>query len=182
MDPVWRRTNSELEPRLLDRLGDIDLNDPAITHVVRAIATLKDVGFDLDDPGILEKAIEAGRKAYEEDQADRPEPVPEPLEMPQLSNVYYMRLGNRVKIGFTTRLKQRLAELNAEELLATEPGDRRLEHKRHEQFRDLRTTGEWFRLEGALIRHIDELREGRVDGDYSHGLWTDRPRSLEGFQ
>ena len=40
----------------------------------------------------------------------------------EISIVYYMRIGDRVKIGTTTNLKRRRAEINPEELMATEPG------------------------------------------------------------
>lgn len=73
--------------------------------------------------------------------------------------VYYMRIGNRVKVGWTTNLRARVAAIYPEEVMVTEPGNRLLERARHEQFRDLHTHGEWFRLEGPLIAHIAELRE-----------------------
>lgn len=75
------------------------------------------------------------------------------------SVVYYMRLGNRVKIGVTSNLARRLEAVRPEELLATEPGDRAIEQARHRQFADLRTHGEWFRLETPLAEFIEALRE-----------------------
>lgn len=68
--------------------------------------------------------------------------------------VYYMRIGNRVKIGTTANLKQRLADINPEELMAVEPGSVRLERMRHREFGHLRTHGEWFRYRGMLVEHI----------------------------
>ena len=79
--------------------------------------------------------------------------------MPDVGSVvYYMRIGNRVKIGTSTNLRDRLEAINPEELLALEAGDARLERRRHRQFAALRTHGEWFRLEGALRDHIEALR------------------------
>jgi len=72
--------------------------------------------------------------------------------------VYYMRIGDRVKIGMSTNLRKRLESINPEELLAIEKGGRPIEAARHKQFAGLRTHGEWFRLEGALIEHIERLR------------------------
>lgn len=83
----------------------------------------------------------------------------------QISIVYYMRIGDRVKIGTTTNLKRRRAEINPEELLATEPGWYDREEQRHLQFAHLRTHGEWFRLEGELQDHIDELRSQAAQVD-----------------
>lgn len=73
--------------------------------------------------------------------------------------VYYMRIGNRVKIGTSTNLRRRLASLNPEELMAVERGGRTVEACRHRQFAGLRTNGEWFRLEGELAQHIKEIQE-----------------------
>lgn len=72
--------------------------------------------------------------------------------------VYYMRIGNRVKIGTSANLRQRLETFNPEELMATEPGGHELERARHAQFHHLRTRGEWFRHEAELAQHIEELR------------------------
>jgi len=56
-------------------------------------------------------------------------------------------------------------DLETEELMATEPGWYDREEQRHLQFAHLRTHGEWFRLEGELREHIDELKSqaARVD-------------------
>jgi hypothetical protein len=75
--------------------------------------------------------------------------------------VYYMRLGALVKIGFTTNLTLRVAAIGAEEVLATEPGGREREHRRHRQFAALRVHGEWFHLAAPLTHHINALaRQG----------------------
>lgn len=78
--------------------------------------------------------------------------------------VYYMRIGNRVKIGTTSDIKRRLATINPEELLATEPGGYDLEKQRHQQFNHLRSHGEWFAYEDALKDHVQELKAELVDG------------------
>jgi hypothetical protein len=72
--------------------------------------------------------------------------------------VYYMRIGNRVKIGWTSNLKTRMASINPEELLASEPGTRDTERERHQQFDNLRIHGEWFAMEEPLLSHIESLR------------------------
>lgn len=72
--------------------------------------------------------------------------------------VYYMRLANLAKIGFTTNLTARLAAINPEEVMTTEPGGRDREQERHRQFENLRAHGEWFRLETPLTDHIDAIR------------------------
>lgn len=72
--------------------------------------------------------------------------------------IYYMRIGNRVKIGWSTNLPGRLATINPEELMAVEPGGRAVECHRHAEFSYLRTHGEWFRLASPLVEHIASLR------------------------
>ena len=51
-----------------------------------------------------------------------------------------------------------LVTINPEELMAVETGDHRVENMRHRQFAALRTHGEWFRYEGALVDHITAIR------------------------
>ena len=72
--------------------------------------------------------------------------------------VYYIRFSDRVKIGYTTNLRQRLNGLPHDEVLATEPGTIQDERARHAAFADLRVTGEWFRYEEPLVSHIAGLQ------------------------
>jgi len=72
--------------------------------------------------------------------------------------VYYVRFGDRVKIGTTANLKGRLHSLPHDEVLATEPGSYPIERARHAAFADLRVTGEWFRYEEPLVSHIAGLQ------------------------
>jgi hypothetical protein len=75
--------------------------------------------------------------------------------------VYYIRFGDRIKIGTTRNLTTRLASLPHDKVLGIERGDRDTERKRHEQFAHLRLTkrGEWFSMGGDLLAHIDTLDE-----------------------
>jgi hypothetical protein len=90
--------------------------------------------------------------------------------------VYYVRIGDYVKIGFSTRLRNRLASLRADELLAVEPGGPELERQRHKEFSseriDLRR--ENFRPSERLEAHIEAIRA-------EHGLphWATLPRTSE---
>ena len=77
---------------------------------------------------------------------------------PKASLVYYLRFGDRVKIGYTTNLPARLRTLPHDEVLATEPGSIQDERARHAAFADLRVTGEWFRFEEPLVSHIAALQ------------------------
>lgn len=80
------------------------------------------------------------------------------------SVVYYVNFGDdTVKIRTSTNLKNRLATFIRSEadVLATEPGDYRLETARHRQFAadklERGTSRELFRLSPALKSHIDML-------------------------
>lgn len=72
--------------------------------------------------------------------------------------IYYLRFGDRVKIGTTQNLARRLANLPHDELLAIEPGGRDIEKIRHEQFVHLHSTGEWFRIDDQMLEHIAGLQ------------------------
>lgn len=74
--------------------------------------------------------------------------------------VYYVRIGDHVKIGYTCNLKQRLVALRVAEdaVLATEPGARELERRRHLQFADERVgRREDFNPSKRLLAHLDAL-------------------------
>ena len=77
------------------------------------------------------------------------------------SQVYYVRIGEHVKIGYSTNLKQRISQLRLQPtaLLATEPGGRELEKERHRQFSADRIVSnrEDFTLSPRLLAHIDAL-------------------------
>lgn len=77
--------------------------------------------------------------------------------------MYYVAISDYVKIGFTTRLKQRLHALRVpvDHLLAVEYGNRLEESLRHEEFGHLRISARWenFRRGDDLMAHIERLRE-----------------------
>lgn len=74
--------------------------------------------------------------------------------------VYYLQVGDHIKIGCTVNIKQRLTgyPLNRR-LLATEPGYELEEAHRLTQFAEFRDMGrEWFRPGPRLVDHINRLR------------------------
>lgn len=77
------------------------------------------------------------------------------------SLVYYVRIGEHIKIGYSTNLKQRISQLRLQPtaLLATEPGGRDLEKERHRQFSADRIVSnrEDFTLSPRLLAHIGAL-------------------------
>jgi hypothetical protein len=74
--------------------------------------------------------------------------------------VYYLQIGNHIKIGYSGNLKQRLKSYPVtRRLLAVEPGHGHVEFQRHRQFAHLLDAGnEWFRPGPDLIDHINRLR------------------------
>lgn len=75
-------------------------------------------------------------------------------------HIYYIRVGDLIKIGFTTRLEQRLLQYppNAE-LLADHPGTRATEQDMHGRFEQYRSRGrEWFTAGVKLMEHISQVR------------------------
>ena len=95
--------------------------------------------------------------------------------------VYYLRAGDRIKIGTSGNPRGRLASLAYDELLAFEQGDRMLEQKRHSQFAEYRFAGsEWFRVHDELLEHIALLSAGVHDPWDRHRLWVSRAVALRG--
>lgn len=77
--------------------------------------------------------------------------------------VYYVQIGDMVKIGTSVNLKQRLQTYPPNRrLLATEPGGYLLESERHAQFVKFRISGEWFEPAPELLAHIAKLNRSRA--------------------
>lgn len=93
------------------------------------------------------------------------------LPPPLVAVVYYLRFDARVKIGTSTRPRQRLAAIRHDELLAFEPGGRGLEQQRHREFAGLREGGEWFTLRDVLAEHIGALRVEAPDPWAAYDRW-----------
>lgn len=73
--------------------------------------------------------------------------------------VYYLKFGDRVKIGTTTtNLRKRLLDIPHDEVLAVEPGGVDIERRRHLQFARHRVNGEWFTCGDGLMLHIETLQ------------------------
>ena len=73
--------------------------------------------------------------------------------------VYYMQVGDLIKIGTTRHLQRRVSYYPpGSRLLAVEPGAEAVERHRHEQFADLRVArNEWFRPGAELMAHVEVL-------------------------
>lgn len=98
--------------------------------------------------------------------------------------VYYVVVRpGVVKIGTTSSLTGRLQglRLRPEDVLAAEPGDRRVEKQRHEQFDHLRIQKRWedFTLTDDLQAHIDAVAAEHGDPFALEGWLTDTMRQAE---
>lgn len=74
--------------------------------------------------------------------------------------VYYLRFGDRVKIGFSAAFAERMLALPHDEVLAVEPGSYQREKQAHEQYAAFRVPGqrEWFRAVPEILAHAADLR------------------------
>lgn len=147
----------------------LERDDPAYPHALRALARLSLAGFDAKDPELVKRAADVGRERHA---ASLLEPRPQPPALPAQSIeprqpmrkwagwVYYMRIGNRCKIGYTTNLARRMLVVVPEEVLAVEAGTRELEARRHDEFAQLRTHAEWFMLDDPLTGHVATVASG----------------------
>ncbi len=84
---------------------------------------------------------------------------------PRPERVYYVQVGDGVKIGTTIDMKKRMVAIRnaspSAKLLATEPGGRSLEHLRHAEFTASRIgNSEVFRPTPQLMAHIDRIALG----------------------
>lgn len=88
------------------------------------------------------------------------------------SVVYYVRIHDHIKIGFTTNVKERMNQLRVptSSVLATEPGGRSLEGRRHKLFAAERIgKREDFVPSESLLQWIDEIRA--INGDPNITTW-----------
>lgn len=87
----------------------------------------------------------------------------EPAAPPKLGNVYFIEGGGFLKIGFAGDVRSRLRELQTScphtlAILHSHPGTKFTERQLHQKFSALRSSGEWFRYEGALKEYVEGLR------------------------
>jgi hypothetical protein len=151
----------------------IDPQDPDLEYVLDAIRLMRMAGCDVEDLDVLALAVDAGHRRADRENDDsglldqrhreRREDIAalrarELARRDVRARVYYARVGNRVKIGYSLDVKRRMVNINPEELLAVEPGGPIKEAERHQQFASLWVHGEWFRFDGPLIEHVSALQ------------------------
>lgn len=110
------------------------------------------VGMNLRN---IHEAMERDAKGETDKDAARREAYAEQAQ------VYYIRIGDHIKIGFTQNLLERISGLrvDASDVLAAEPGGRAKERERHLQFADIRIgKRENFERTADLLTHIAKVR------------------------
>ncbi|WP_285114104.1 GIY-YIG nuclease family protein [Leifsonia sp. fls2-241-R2A-40a] len=107
------------------------------------------------------------------------EPPPDDRATARVDVVYYLRYRDRIKIGTTANPAQRFSSLPHDEVLAFERGDRMLEHRRHEQFAQLRIPGtEWFETDAGLLAHVQQLRDNGIEPWLLLARWRSEAAAL----
>jgi len=87
--------------------------------------------------------------------------------------VYYARDGNHVKIGYSSDPWTRVLDMRTArptvELIAIEPGDRKVEAERHRQFAEWRIADnrEWFEWSAEIERHIETIQPAVTNAPYA---------------
>jgi hypothetical protein len=82
---------------------------------------------------------------------------PPSVKQPKAGNVYFLRFGNRIKVGYTTDPTRRFLELPHDEVIGVIPGTRDDETAWHRLLGDYRTVGEWFRAEPEVLDMISQV-------------------------
>ena len=112
-------------------------------------------------------------------QVDLESPTPEEAEAKKQGWVYYLRVGEQIKIGFSVDVKRRMRSYPpGSKLLAVEPGTKKLELGRHRQFvQHLDAGREWFRPDEELLTHIKKMYDVHPQpADFDHTYTRPRGR------
>jgi hypothetical protein len=78
-------------------------------------------------------------------------------KQPRQGYVYFIQLGDRVKIGFTENPKQRFRDLPHEKIIGIVKGTRADEKGWHVMLADYRVVGEWFVADPELLEVLHRV-------------------------
>jgi hypothetical protein len=84
---------------------------------------------------------------------------PATVRQPRSGWIYFIRFGDRVKIGYTTNPDQRMRDLPHDQVLGIMPGTRADEAAWHRLLIDFHVVGEWFRAEPDVIATLARVAE-----------------------
>jgi hypothetical protein len=157
--------HSDLLPAMRALRDLVDTSDPAWPTIACTLREFVAAGIDLDAATVA-MAVKLGKQ-----RAATAEPPSLPDGQLTLAAaggiVYYIRRADLIKIGTTIDPCQRFRDLLPDEILAVEPGGRRQEAWRHQQFGHLRAAGEYFRDASELRMHVERMRVLHGDPDPS---------------
>lgn len=93
-------------------------------------------------------------------------PMPKPAS-PQQGTVYYVKVGEHIKVGWTSDMEQRMRSYPPNSiLLATEPGTRADEKRRHKTLAAHRSHGnEWYVPAPSVLHHLDMVKAKHGEPD-----------------
>jgi hypothetical protein len=99
--------------------------------------------------------------------ADVPEAQPDPTRdvksLDAMGTVYVVRVGEMIKIGWSSNPSRRLTELKADAVLHYTAGSRRDEYKLQAKCMDHLIKGrEWFDTSPTMIQFVKDLRQGKI--------------------
>ena len=141
-------------------LSQVALTPPQFHAFARNLHHAKALGVTITPDVALDiaRAIAGNQTPPSGDTRDLwPDPIPPETPSRHRPVVYYVLFGDRVKIGTTRNLRQRLLEVPHDQVLALEPGDATLERQRHAKFRAFRLHREWFAYVHPLSTFIHDL-------------------------
>lgn len=145
-----RHLERESDERILERYG-VARDDPRFPIAHKAVVDAGMAGMDVRDPkvshAVATKALSTHDRVLNRETTDV---------------VYYIQVGDLIKLGTTNNLERRLRSYPPNAVvLATETGSFQLETQRVEQFAEyLAGRREWFHPGPRLMAHVDSLCVG----------------------
>lgn len=93
----------------------------------------------------------------------QPDPNRDVLSLDARGTVYFIRVGDLIKIGWTSKPDRRMRDLKADAILHFRAGTRRDEFRFHGMCLDHLAKGrEWFHNSPWMIRFIKDLQAGKI--------------------
>lgn len=150
----WKLVQPEpdSEPMMM-RLVGIPPDDPACGMILMQVYRARQRGEDISDRQVIARCVMAGRRIVAKRQAE--------IELAERTScIYYVRVGEYIKIGTAMDLRTRLrAYPPGSQLLASEPGSYQKEAERLAEFGEyLAARKEWFRPGPRLMEHIAAIQ------------------------
>lgn len=129
------------------------------TPLCRAHAAVVWRLFELHEPATHHDLIREQYKASQQERVEESERIR--LDSKRPGFIYYVQIADRIKIGFTSSIEDRMKAYPPHSvLLASHPGTLELERTMHSQFRLLLADGrEWFRPGEKLLEHIEDVKK-----------------------